>query len=46
MKSNAELKMEAKQMLQGRWKESILLCLVPTLLGILAIAIALILLIP
>lgn len=46
MKLNAELKMEAKQMLQGRWKESILLCLVPTLLGILAIAIALILLIP
>lgn len=34
MRTNAELKMEAKEMLQGRWKESILMCLIPTLLAI------------
>ncbi len=37
MKTNAELKDEAKRMLQGRWKESILMCLVPTIISILAV---------
>lgn len=34
MKSNAELKAEAKEMLQGRWRESILLALIPTLISL------------
>lgn len=34
MKSSAELKMEAKQMLQGRWKDAVLMNLVPALLQI------------
>lgn len=32
MLTNAELKMEAKEMLNGRWKESIMMCLIPTLI--------------
>jgi len=34
VKSIGELKREAKQMLQGRWKDSVLMCLVPTLIAI------------
>uniref|UniRef100_UPI00403F1F43 DUF975 family protein n=1 Tax=Candidatus Enterococcus willemsii TaxID=1857215 RepID=UPI00403F1F43 len=37
MKTNAELKAEAKALLQNRWKESILMCLIPTLLTILTV---------
>ncbi|GAA3018177.1 DUF975 family protein [Tetragenococcus solitarius] len=43
MKSNAELRAEARQMLKGRWKESVLMNLVPVLI---MIAIAAIILIP
>lgn len=43
MKSSAELKNEAKQMLQGRWKDAVLMNLVPTLI---MIGITLIVLIP
>ena len=42
MLRNAELKREAKEMLKGRWKESILMCLVPTIIAILLAAIILI----
>ena len=34
MKSNRELKAEAKAMLRGRWKDSVLMCIVPTLISI------------
>lgn len=34
MKTNAELKSEAKEMLQGRWKEAVLINLIPTLITI------------
>lgn len=34
MKSRAELKSEAKDILRGRWKDSLLMCLVPTLVSI------------
>ncbi|OTN75411.1 hypothetical protein A5886_000481 [Enterococcus sp. 8G7_MSG3316] len=34
MKTIGELKREAKQMLSGRWKDSVLMCLVPTLIAI------------
>ncbi len=43
MKSSGELKLEAKQMLQGRWKDAVLMNLIPTVIGI---AIAAIILIP
>lgn len=43
MKSSSELKIEAKQMLQGRWKEAVLMNLVPTLI---IIGITMIVLIP
>ncbi|WP_414841027.1 DUF975 family protein [Enterococcus saccharolyticus] len=46
MKTNAELKMEAKQMLQGRWKESVLMCVIPTLIAILSVIVIAILMIP
>ena len=41
MKTNAELKMEAKQMLQGRWKESVLMCVIPTLIAISSVIVSL-----
>ncbi|PZL74251.1 molybdenum ABC transporter substrate-binding protein [Enterococcus plantarum] len=34
MKTRAELKSEAKGVLRGRWKDSVLMCLVPTLVSI------------
>lgn len=34
MKTRAELKSEAKGILNGRWKDSVLMCLVPTLVSI------------
>ncbi|MEI5991548.1 DUF975 family protein [Enterococcus crotali] len=34
MKTRAELKSEAKDILRGRWKDSLLMCLVPTLVSI------------
>ncbi|ALR99944.1 molybdenum ABC transporter substrate-binding protein [Enterococcus silesiacus] len=34
MKTRAELKSEAKGILRGRWKDSLLMCLVPTLVSI------------
>lgn len=34
MKTRAELKSEAKVILRGRWKDSLLMCLVPTLVSI------------
>ncbi|WP_348920567.1 DUF975 family protein [Enterococcus rotai] len=34
MKTRAELKSEAKDVLRGRWKDSLLMCLVPTLVSI------------
>ncbi|MDA9471541.1 DUF975 family protein [Enterococcus sp. 5H] len=34
MKTTAELKSEAKGILRGRWKDSVLMCLVPTLVAI------------
>lgn len=34
MKTTAELKSEAKGILNGRWKDSVLMCLVPTLVSI------------
>ena len=34
MKSNRELKAEAKAILRGRWKDSVLMCIVPTLISI------------
>lgn len=34
MKTSAELKNEAKAVLRGRWKDSVLMCLVPTLISI------------
>lgn len=34
MKTRAELKSEAKAILRGRWKDSLLMCLVPTLVSI------------
>ncbi|MEI5995082.1 DUF975 family protein [Candidatus Enterococcus mansonii] len=34
MKTRAELKSEAKEILRGRWKDSLLMCLVPTLVSI------------
>lgn len=34
MKTRAELKSEAKGILRGRWKDSVLMCLVPTLVSI------------
>ncbi|MGX7244412.1 DUF975 family protein [Enterococcus quebecensis] len=34
MKTTAELKNEAKGILRGRWKDSVLMCLVPTLIAI------------
>lgn len=34
MKTRAELKDEAKGVLRGRWKDSVLMCLVPTLISI------------
>ena len=43
MKSSGELKLEAKQMLQGRWKDAVLMNLIPTVIGI---AIAAIIIIP
>lgn len=47
MKSSAELKMEAKQMLQGRWKDAVLMNLVPALLQIgLAFVMIMIVLVP
>lgn len=39
MKSNAELRAEARQMLKGRWKESVLMNLVPILITFVIIAI-------
>lgn len=39
MKSNAELRAEARQMLKGRWKESVLMNLVPVLITFAIIAI-------
>jgi len=39
MKSNAELRAEARQMLKGRWKESVLMNLVPVLIKLAVIAI-------
>ncbi|GMA08548.1 membrane protein [Tetragenococcus halophilus subsp. flandriensis] len=39
MKSNAELRAEARQMLKGRWKESVLMNLVPVLIILAVIAI-------
>jgi Predicted integral membrane protein len=42
MLRNAELKREAKAMLKGRWKDSVLMCLVPTIIAILLAAIILI----
>lgn len=39
MKSNAELRAEARKMLKGRWKESVLMTLVPVLISIIIIAI-------
>lgn len=42
MKTNAELKAEAKALLQNRWKESILMCLIPTILTILTVIAAII----
>ena len=41
MKSNAELKQEAKEMLAGRWKEAILLNLVPTIVTVAAVLVVL-----
>ncbi|HRL51948.1 MAG TPA: hypothetical protein PLU84_06415, partial [Enterococcus aquimarinus] len=41
MKSNAELKQEAKEMLAGRWKEAILLNLVPTIVMVAAVLVVL-----
>lgn len=41
MKSNAELKQEAKEMLAGRWKDAILLNLVPTVIAIIALVVML-----
>lgn len=43
MKSTAELKYDAKQMLKGRWGKAILLNLIPTLIGL---ALVLVILIP
>lgn len=43
MKTSGELKLEAKQMLQGRWKDAVLMNLIPTLIGI---ALAAIIIIP
>lgn len=44
MKSNAQLKQEAKEMLAGRWKEAILLNLVPTVIAIIAAIVILVIL--
>lgn len=43
MKTNAELKAEAKEMLQGRWKEAVLINLIPTAITIVIALIFLIL---
>ncbi|MCH1736585.1 MULTISPECIES: DUF975 family protein [Bacilli] len=43
MKKNFELKIEAKQMLRGRWKDSILMSIMPTLISIIAVGIFIIL---
>ena len=43
MKSNAMLKAEAKEALQGRWKEAVLLNLIPTVISILVALIFLVL---
>ncbi|AYW46162.1 DUF975 family protein [Tetragenococcus koreensis] len=42
MKSNAEIRAEARKMLKGRWKESVLMNLVPVLITIVIAAIILI----
>lgn len=34
MKTRGQLKSEAKSVLNGRWKDSVLMCLVPTLISI------------
>lgn len=45
MKTRTELKSEAKEILRGRWKDSLLMCLVPTLVSIAIVLLLFILLI-